>query len=71
MKNKYEQAISKIERLEKDLEYARKKIDVTAFYWSSLTIKKGKYFGEKEKFTVIPSATRNTKAYKDMSGGAL
>ena len=48
MKNKYEQAISKIERLEKDLEYARKKIDVTAFYWSSLTIKKGKYFGEKD-----------------------
>ena len=24
-----------------------------------------------EKFTVIPSATRNTKAYKDMSGGEL
>ena len=24
-----------------------------------------------EKFTVIPSATRNTKAYKEMSGGEL
>ena len=39
MKNKYEQAISKIERLEKDLEYTRKKIDVTANYWGSLTFK--------------------------------
>ena len=48
MKNKYEQAISKIERLEKDLEYARKKIDVTANYWGSLTVKKNKYFGEKD-----------------------
>ena len=48
MKNKYEQAISKIERLEKDLEYTRKKIDVTANYWGSLTVKKDKYFGEKD-----------------------
>ena len=48
MKNKYEQAVSKIERLERDLEYARKKIDITANYWGSLTVKKDKYFGEKD-----------------------
>ena len=48
MKNKYEQAVSKIERLERDLEYARKKIDITANYWGSLTVKKDKYFDEKD-----------------------
>ena len=48
MKNKYEQAISKIERLEKDLERSRKMVDITANYWGSLTVKKGKYFGEKD-----------------------
>ena len=48
MKNKYEQAVSKIEKLEKDLEYARKRTDVTAFYWGSLTVKKDKWFDEKD-----------------------
>ena len=39
---------TRITKLEKDLEYARKMVDVTAYYWGSLTVKKGKYFGEKD-----------------------
>ena len=40
--------LRKIEQLEKDLERSRKMVDITAFYWGSLTIKKDKYFGEKD-----------------------
>ena len=39
---------TRIAKLEKDLEYARKRIDITAYYWSSLTVKKNKYFDEKD-----------------------
>jgi len=38
----------RIVKLKRDLEYTRKMVDVTAFYWSSLTVKKDKYFGEKD-----------------------
>ena len=38
----------KIEQLEKELERSKKMVDITAFYWSSLTVKKGKYFGAKD-----------------------
>ena len=38
----------KIEQLEKDLERTRKMVDITAYYWGSLTVKKDKYFGEKD-----------------------
>ena len=38
----------KIEQLEKDLERSRKMVDITANYWGSLTVKKDKYFGEKD-----------------------
>ena len=38
----------KIEQLERDLERLRKTVDITANYWGSLTVKKGKYFGEKD-----------------------
>ena len=38
----------KIEQLERDLELARKMVDITANYWGSLTVKKDKYFGEKD-----------------------
>jgi hypothetical protein len=30
----------KIEQLERDLERARKMVDITAYYWGSLTVKK-------------------------------
>ena len=40
--------LRKIEQLEKDLERSRKMVDITAFYWGSLTVKKDKYFGEKD-----------------------
>ena len=38
----------KIEQLERDLERSRKMVDITANYWGSLTVKKDKYFGEKD-----------------------
>ena len=38
----------RIVKLERDLEYARKMVDITADYWGSLTVKKDKYFGEKD-----------------------
>ena len=38
----------KIEQLERDLERARKMVDITAYYWGSLTVKKDKYFNEKD-----------------------
>ena len=38
----------KIEQLEKDLERTRKMVDITAFYWGSLTVKKDKWFDEKD-----------------------
>ena len=38
----------KIEQLERDLEYARKMVDITAHYWGSLTVNKDKYFDEKD-----------------------
>ena len=38
----------KIEQLEKDLERTRKMVDITAYYWGSRTVKKDKYFGEKD-----------------------
>ena len=38
----------KIEQLEKDLERSKKTVDITAYYWGSLTVKKDKYFGEKD-----------------------
>ena len=38
----------KIEQLENDLERSRKMVDITANYWGSLTVKKDKYFGEKD-----------------------
>ena len=38
----------KIEQLEKDLERTRKMVDITAFYWGSLTVHKDKYFDEKD-----------------------
>ena len=38
----------KIEQLERDLERARKMVDITAYYWGSLTVKKDKYFDEKD-----------------------
>ena len=38
----------KIEQLERDLERTRKMVDITAYYWGSLTVKKDKYFGEKD-----------------------
>ena len=37
---KYNQAISKIERLEKDLEYTRAQVQVTSEYWRSLVDKR-------------------------------
>ena len=40
--------LRKIEQLEKDLERSRKMVDITAFYWGSLTVKKDKYFGEED-----------------------
>ena len=40
--------LRKIEQLEKDLERSRKMVDITADYWGSLTVKKDKYFGEKD-----------------------
>ena len=38
----------KIEQLERDLERARKMVDITAYYWGSLTVKKDKYFDDKD-----------------------
>jgi len=38
----------KIEQLERDLERTRKMVDITAYYWGSLTVKKDKYFGEND-----------------------
>ena len=38
----------KIEQLERDLEYTRKRVDIATFYWGSLTVKKNKYFDEKD-----------------------
>ena len=38
----------KIEQLERDLERSRKMVDITANYWGSLTVKKDKYFDEKD-----------------------
>ena len=38
----------KIEQLERGLERSRKMVDITANYWGSLTVKKDKYFGEKD-----------------------
>ena len=38
----------KIEQLERDLERTRKMVDITAFYWGSLTVHKDKYFDEKD-----------------------
>ena len=38
----------KIEQLEKDLERSRKMVDITANYWGSLTVKKDKWFDEKD-----------------------
>ena len=38
----------KIEQLERDLERSRKTVDITAYYWGSLTVKKDKYFDEKD-----------------------
>ena len=40
--------LNKIKKLEEDLERSRKMVDITAFYWGSLTVKKDKYFGEKD-----------------------
>ena len=40
--------LRKIEQLEKDLERSRKMVDITAFYWGSLTVKKDKWFDEKD-----------------------
>ena len=38
----------KIEQLERDLERTRKMVDITEFYWGSLTVHKDKYFSEKD-----------------------
>ena len=38
----------RIEKLERDLERTRKMVDITAFYWGSLTVHKDKYFDEKD-----------------------
>ena len=38
----------KIEQLERDLERTRKMVDITAFYWGSLTVYKNKSFDEKD-----------------------
>ena len=38
----------KIEQLERDLERTRKMVDITAYYWGSLTVKKDKYFDDKD-----------------------
>ena len=38
----------KIEQLERDLERARKMVDITAYYWGSLTVKKNKYFDDSD-----------------------
>ncbi len=38
----------KIEQLERDLERTRKMVDITAFYWGSLTVHKDKWFDEKD-----------------------
>ena len=40
--------LNKIKKLEEDLERSRKMVDITAFYWGSLTVKKDKYFGEED-----------------------
>ena len=38
----------KIEQLERDLERTRKTVDITAYYWGSLTVYKDKWFDEKD-----------------------
>ena len=43
----------KIEQLERDLERTRKMVDITAFYWGSLTVHKDKWFDEKDVLTVV------------------
>ena len=40
--------LNKIKKLEEDLERSRKMVDITAFYWGSLTVHKDKYFSEKD-----------------------
>ena len=40
--------LNKIKKLEEDLERSRKMVDITAFYWGSLTVKKDKWFDEKD-----------------------
>ena len=37
-----------ISKLKRDLEYVRKIVDVTGHYWGSLTVKKDKYWNEKD-----------------------
>ena len=47
-KNNTTKLKSNIEQLERDLERTRKMVDITAYYWGSLTVKKDKYFDEKD-----------------------
>ena len=46
---KYNQAISKIERLEKDLEYARECNEVKDKYWDKIRVERNSFLLEKER----------------------
>ena len=51
----------KIEQLEKDLERTRKMVDITAYYWGSLTVKKDKYW---KNIRIELNRCRNKKDFK-------
>ena len=46
---KYNQAISKIERLEKDLKYARECNEVKDKYWDKIRVERNSFLLEKER----------------------
>tara|TARA_Y100000310_G_scaffold141758_1_gene141222 strand:+ start:151 stop:444 length:294 start_codon:yes stop_codon:yes gene_type:complete len=46
---KYNQAISKIERLEKDLKYARECNEVKDKYWDTIRVERNSFLLEKER----------------------
>ena len=47
--NKYNQAISKIERLEKDLKYARECNNVKDKFWDKIRVERNSFLLEKER----------------------
>ena len=54
----------KIERLEAELERSRKMVDITAFYWGSLTVHKDKWFNDHINHNIDKISIKDRENYR-------